>query len=51
MPRTPPRSLRLRSSFWKTVSIYPISAPGLDASASAAVEVNKNGLTSQMNKK
>ena len=23
----PPRSLRLRRSFWKTVSIYPRSAP------------------------
>ena len=27
MPRTPPRSLRLRRSVWKTVSIYPRSAP------------------------
>ena len=38
---------------WKIVNWSPrfFSRVRLDASASAAVEVNKNGLTSQMNKK
>ena len=40
MPRTPPRSLHLRRSFWKTVSIYPRSAPAPESRQSVPGDFN-----------
>ena len=42
----PPRSLRLRRSFWKTVSIYPRSAPEQSAEIRVAPTINSTVVTS-----